>query len=774
MRKIYLLFFAFVLGFSAKSQVSHLVISQVYGGGGNTSATYNRDFVEIFNPTAAPVNLANWSIQYQSSGGTTWAVNTITAGTIAPGGYFLVQLAGGATGTNLPTPDASPASPSNLSGTVGKVALVNGTTAVTSCTDAAIVDKVSYGSPTNVCNETANATAPSNNTSSLLRVNNGCTDNDNNSTDFTVGTVNPRNTSSVTNSCAANSVTTGVVAGTPFCIDASTGVSTTVAYNASGTYNTTFTAYLSDATGSFASPLNIGSATVNGTNPTGTINIAIPAGTASGTGYQIRVDASSPAISGTPSASFEIVNGAKNVSNVNAAPGNMQASISWSNPSNCFDDVLIVAKAASSITATPSGDGTAYTASNVYGSGTAFDGGFVVYKGITSPQTITGLTNGTTYYLRIFSRRGSNWSNGVEVMVTPAIQPNPGDIVINQLSPDYNGASNEYVELVNKTNNSYDLSGLALRYQSASGSGSTVGNLTGTILPKRFWLLSPDATVTVGQTNSLPRDGSFTAGFAAGSGQVALVRISDGVIIDAVGYGTITGGTYTETAAASAPPADGGIKRVTDGADTDNNSVDFAVVANADIFLRNSGSAPLPVRFSNIKAIQKGNSIEVAWSNSTEENVVNYSVERSSNSRTFSSIGQLNARVNNGGKADYSFIDVAPFSGDNFYRIKAVETTGKTIYSNIVRMNTIKKGTDLVVYPNPLKGSDLNVQFSNLPAGKYTIKVIAMNGQEIESRLMNHAGGNVSETINLKNLKPGIYGLQVNGEVSLTKTFAAE
>ena len=46
-----------------------VVISQVYGGGGNSGATYKNDFVELFNPTAAPVSLAGWSVQYASSHG---------------------------------------------------------------------------------------------------------------------------------------------------------------------------------------------------------------------------------------------------------------------------------------------------------------------------------------------------------------------------------------------------------------------------------------------------------------------------------------------------------------------------------------------------------------------------------------------------------------------------------------------------------------------------------------------------------------------------------
>ncbi|MBA4303879.1 MAG: hypothetical protein C0424_06610 [Sphingobacteriaceae bacterium] len=110
-----------------------------------------------------------------------------------------------------------------------------------------------------------------------------------------------------------------------------------------------------------------------------------------------------------------------NVTSLNLTAGNGQIAVSWVNPV-CFDEMLIVAKPSSSVAGTPSGDGSAYTANLAFGTGgaTAFDGtGFVVYKGSTSPQTITGLTNGTTYFVDVFTRRGSVWSSGVESSATP-------------------------------------------------------------------------------------------------------------------------------------------------------------------------------------------------------------------------------------------------------------------------------------------------------------------------------------------------------------------
>jgi hypothetical protein len=65
---------------------ANVVISQVYGGGGNSGATYKNDFIELFNRGTAPVDLSGWSVQYASSGGTSWQ-RTNLSGVIQPGHY---------------------------------------------------------------------------------------------------------------------------------------------------------------------------------------------------------------------------------------------------------------------------------------------------------------------------------------------------------------------------------------------------------------------------------------------------------------------------------------------------------------------------------------------------------------------------------------------------------------------------------------------------------------------------------------------------------------
>lgn len=189
-----------VLSVQALTPVNHVVISQVYGGGGNANATYTNDFVELYNPTSATVNLTGWSLQYGAATGSTWTNKQPIGGIIGPSEYYLVSLAsGGSVGAPMPfTPNIS--GDINMSATAGKIALVsNGDPLSGACplgSDLDIVDFVGYGTTAN-CNEgTAKAPAPSN-TTALFRKANGLTDTDQNGSDFITGTPNPRRTAPI-------------------------------------------------------------------------------------------------------------------------------------------------------------------------------------------------------------------------------------------------------------------------------------------------------------------------------------------------------------------------------------------------------------------------------------------------------------------------------------------------------------------------------------------------------------------------------------------------
>jgi hypothetical protein len=190
---------------AASASTSGVVVSQVYGGGGNSGATFQNDFVELFNAGSTAVDLAGWTVQYATATGTSWQTTALT-GAIPAGHYFLVELASSATvGAPLPAPDAT--GTSNLAATGGKIALVRGAAALTcgaaagSCsTNPLVEDLVGYGGASDF-EGTGSAPAPSN-TLAARRANEGCSDSGDNAADFTAVTPDPRNSASAAHPCA--------------------------------------------------------------------------------------------------------------------------------------------------------------------------------------------------------------------------------------------------------------------------------------------------------------------------------------------------------------------------------------------------------------------------------------------------------------------------------------------------------------------------------------------------------------------------------------------
>ena len=179
---------------------SSVVISQIYGGGGNSGAVFKNDFVELFNRGTTAVNLTGWSVQYAAATGTAWSATSL-AGTIQPGRYLLVQEGAGTGGTvDLPTPETS--GTINLNASAGKVALVTTALPLTGAcpVGSSLLDLVGYGSTT-ACFEGSGPTSTLSSTTAARRNGNGCVDTDTNAGNFSVDVPTPHNSGAPVTLC---------------------------------------------------------------------------------------------------------------------------------------------------------------------------------------------------------------------------------------------------------------------------------------------------------------------------------------------------------------------------------------------------------------------------------------------------------------------------------------------------------------------------------------------------------------------------------------------
>jgi hypothetical protein len=184
---------------------------------------------------------------------------------------------------------------------------------------------------------------------------------------------------------------------------------------------------------------------------------------------------------------------------------------------------------------------------------------------------------------------------------------------------------------------------------------------------------------------------------------------------------------------------------------------------------------PLPVSFTDVKAFEKGAAVQIDWTNSTESDMSAYLIERSADGINFSVIGQTAPRSNQFDKVNYTYIDAAPLAGTNFYRIKAIELSGKNVYSKALRVDIGRNPKGISLYPNPVRGSELTIGFSALK-GQYSLNVVNTAGQVVYRQSLNHAGGTVAQTVSLPvALKAGVYNVLISGDnYKETKTFVIQ
>jgi hypothetical protein len=199
------------------------------------------------------------------------------------------------------------------------------------------------------------------------------------------------------------------------------------------------------------------------------------------------------------------------------------------------------------------------------------------------------------------------------------------------------------------------------------------------------------------------------------------------------------------------------------------NFVVNADVASADVnrfkivYVTNIAAATLPVTFTSIKGFEINKKMAIEWKVENEINIKRYEVERSSNGTDFNTLSSITVSGFKNSFNSYSWIDNQPLSSNSFYRIKSVDMDGTEKFSVIVKMTTGKTSSgSIVIYPNPIQGNIINLQFTNQMTGLYQLRLINNNGQVVYSSSLVVNSPNSSQTImtNTK-LNYGIYQLEI-------------
>ena len=170
-------------------------------------------------------------------------------------------------------------------------------------------------------------------------------------------------------------------------------------------------------------------------------------------------------------------------------------------------------------------------------------------------------------------------------------------------------------------------------------------------------------------------------------------------------------------------------------------------------------SIPLPINLISFDAEKQNRADLIIWRTSNEINTDYFIVEHSTNTKTFTSIGQLKSNSING-NGSYKLLNERPASGHNYYRLAQVDIDGRTTYSNVIDLirNDI---TNVSICPNPASNS-VTVSLSNIKKGIITVKLQDITGRTLKEIQTNTSSDTFSVQLDLSSISRGSYRVEVS------------
>lgn len=195
--------------------------------------------------------------------------------------------------------------------------------------------------------------------------------------------------------------------------------------------------------------------------------------------------------------------------------------------------------------------------------------------------------------------------------------------------------------------------------------------------------------------------------------------------------------------------------------------VDFSVTSNPAskaagrfmlVFYNQIAAGILGLTFTEAKATEKNNQINIGWKTADENNIKQFDIEKSSDRIHFTKSGFVKAQ--NAVSNTYHWVDAFAVEGNNYYRVCSIDRNGKSKYSKVMEVYNPKAIESFSIYPNPATGHNLNLKIINQKPGKYMVSIMNAFGQLFLTKEIQYEGG-----ISIQKIQPsqpvpkGIYQL---------------
>lgn len=411
-------------------------------------------------------------------------------------------------------------------------------------------------------------------------------------------------------------------------------------------------------------------------------------------------------------------------------------------PIDCFSETLswslatdgshtLIVMATSPITGFPT-DGVSYAANSTYGLGDILNTGeFVISNSTTTTETISGLTENTTYYITAFSYNGTT-ANCQENYLIPGITYN--FTTNTNCTPSNLGCMNGTMHV--SGSNCGCLSGCDLTTLNGENCNSgTSGNCNQPTL-------ITDINVPEGCTFTVLAEIKNRPNGCSSSG----ADNSDDLKVDVLGGNKIPiNGTGNSNISDSYTLTGPGTIRITSNTNRADEIITYSTTFTGPFCV--ACASILPIELINFNAKKEDSYTHIKWTTASERNSDYFILEKSLNGFTFHPLQKIKASTNSTTIRDYDYNDYKEISGISYYRLKQVDLDGQSTYSYIIK---VSHHLSTLFYNN----NKIHIKYKSNPSLPHTLNIYNLSGQLVFSKKING-----SESINWN--KKGFYLVEI-------------
>jgi hypothetical protein len=186
---------------------------------------------------------------------------------------------------------------------------------------------------------------------------------------------------------------------------------------------------------------------------------------------------------------------------------------------------------------------------------------------------------------------------------------------------------------------------------------------------------------------------------------------------------------------------------------------------NSESFLRLlTVGTPLPVSLVSYDAkLNTNGTVQLNWLTTSETNNSYFEIQRSVDGKSFTKIGKVTGAGNSTKEIRYTFTDLLPLEGNNYYQLVQYDKDGKRKELGVRTVKVSFEDSQIMVYPNPSNGV-VNVRFDVNSYQK--VELIDLTGKVLQIKTIGKQENTIS--FDISELSAGVYNIRLIGEGKLT------